>query len=389
MSNGRPKILIVDDDLDTLKLVGLLLQRQGYEVTAAHNGVKALLKAKQEQPDLILLDVMMPDMDGYEVAKRLRADASTANIPILMFTAKSQVDDKLSGFEAGADDYITKPAHPAELLARVKRLLSRPPTGPLPPEQVGGGPTPQAKTIGLIGAKGGVGLTTLALNLALALQRRGETKVTLAELRPGQGTLASELDITGVDTLAHLLRQDNLTTDEVRSRLLIGPADIRLLPGTFAPEDLRLLHPQRLGHLVERLRQLPGLLLLDMGPGLAPWWAKVLPQCDRLLIVLDNTPTALPLAQAIVTALRQQGFTPAQIGVVYIQRVPLGVQRSWEEVQAIVNAPVLKTLPPAPEQAMQAARTHSPIVLSQPNSLYAEQVGRLAERLHKEIFTQA
>jgi DNA-binding response OmpR family regulator len=107
------KILIVDDDVETLRLVGLMLQRQGYKIVAANNGAQAIASAKMEQPDLILLDIMMPDMDGYEVTKQIRSDIAIQKIPIIMFTAKGMVDDKVEGFDAGVDDYLTKPTHPA------------------------------------------------------------------------------------------------------------------------------------------------------------------------------------------------------------------------------------------------------------------------------------
>jgi DNA-binding response OmpR family regulator len=119
------KILIVDDDVDTLRLVGLMLQRQGYQIVAASSGHQALNMATTEKPDLIILDVMMPDLDGYEVTRQLRGSPATASIPIIMFTAKSQVDDKVTGFEVGADDYLTKPTQPRELFAHVKAVLSR------------------------------------------------------------------------------------------------------------------------------------------------------------------------------------------------------------------------------------------------------------------------
>src|SRR5678816_669936 len=89
------KILIVDDDLDSLKLIGLMLQRHGYEVVAANSGTQAIAKASNDHPNLIILDVMMPDMDGYEVCRRLRANTETRPIPIIMFTAKTLVDDKV------------------------------------------------------------------------------------------------------------------------------------------------------------------------------------------------------------------------------------------------------------------------------------------------------
>lgn len=119
------KILIVDDDLETLRLLGMMLQRKGYEIIAANSGETAISMVKKELPDLIVLDVMMPVIDGYQVAREIRNDPVTAQIPILMFTSKSQIDDKVTGYDAGADDYLTKPVHPAELTAHVKSLLSR------------------------------------------------------------------------------------------------------------------------------------------------------------------------------------------------------------------------------------------------------------------------
>ena len=160
------KILVVDDDLDTLRLVGLMLQHQGYQIVAASNGAQSISLAQTEKPDLILLDIMMPEMDGYEVARKLRLDPATNTIPIIMFTAKTQVDDKVAGFEAGADDYLTKPTQPRELFAHVKAVIARGKKTTLPV------PSPSASrtrgyVIGVIGVKGGLGLSTLALNLGI------------------------------------------------------------------------------------------------------------------------------------------------------------------------------------------------------------------------------
>jgi diguanylate cyclase (GGDEF)-like protein len=118
-------VLIADDDRDIVRFVEVNLRLEGFEVLTAHDGEDALGKALDLQPNLILLDVMMPRMDGYQVCTRLRADGRTAHIPVIMLTAKSLSADKVLGLTAGADDYIIKPFDPMELVARVKTTLRR------------------------------------------------------------------------------------------------------------------------------------------------------------------------------------------------------------------------------------------------------------------------
>jgi len=96
-------ILIIDDDIDTLKLVGIMLERKGFRILASTTGEKGLQLVNKEYPDLVLLDVMIPDINGYEIARSIRTNPATENTPIIMFTARSQVDDKVEGLEAGAD----------------------------------------------------------------------------------------------------------------------------------------------------------------------------------------------------------------------------------------------------------------------------------------------
>ena len=118
-------VLIADDDRDIVRFVEVNLRLEGFEVITAHDGQDALDKALDLQPNLILLDVMMPRMDGYEVCTKLRADGRSAHIPVIMLTAKSLSADKVLGLTAGADDYIIKPFDPMELVARVKTTLRR------------------------------------------------------------------------------------------------------------------------------------------------------------------------------------------------------------------------------------------------------------------------
>jgi two-component system, OmpR family, alkaline phosphatase synthesis response regulator PhoP len=119
------KILIVEDEKEILDLVKLYLEKEGYRTRTAVTGLEGLKQVKSEQPDLVILDLMLPEMDGLEVCKRLRADAHTAMIPIIMLTAKAGETDTIIGLELGADDYVTKPFSPKALLARVKALFRR------------------------------------------------------------------------------------------------------------------------------------------------------------------------------------------------------------------------------------------------------------------------
>jgi len=121
----KETILIVEDEKDIVKMLDYNLKKEGYKVLVAHDGEDALDAANTKHPDLILLDLMLPGMDGLEVCKTLKAESKTALTPIIMLTAKSQESDKVVGLELGADDYVTKPFSPRELIARIKAVLRR------------------------------------------------------------------------------------------------------------------------------------------------------------------------------------------------------------------------------------------------------------------------
>jgi len=122
---GAPLVLVADDDEDILGLVAFRLEQSGYEVAAAKDGEEALRLARELSPALVVLDVMMPRLDGYEVTRRLRDDEATRRIPVILLTARAQEADVARGFESGADDYLRKPFSPRELAARVQAVLGR------------------------------------------------------------------------------------------------------------------------------------------------------------------------------------------------------------------------------------------------------------------------
>jgi two-component system alkaline phosphatase synthesis response regulator PhoP len=132
----REKILIVEDEPDIVKMIEYNLKKEGFRVTSAPDGNEALRRAERERPDIIILDLMLPEIDGLEVCRALKKNQDSADIPVIMLTAKSQETDKIVGLELGADDYITKPFSVRELIARIKAVLRRAREKEKPPEVI-------------------------------------------------------------------------------------------------------------------------------------------------------------------------------------------------------------------------------------------------------------
>jgi len=119
------RIVVIEDEADIVGLVTHYLEKEGYRVTAVGDGAKGLQQIKTDPPDLLILDIMLPEMDGLEICRRVRAGSTTASLPIIMLTARGEESDKIVGLELGADDYLVKPFSPKELVARVKALFRR------------------------------------------------------------------------------------------------------------------------------------------------------------------------------------------------------------------------------------------------------------------------
>ncbi|MGZ9164899.1 MAG: response regulator [Anaerolineales bacterium] len=375
------KILIIDDDLDTLRLVGLMLQRQGYQISAATNGQQGLDKAFEEDPDLILLDVMMPDIDGYEVTRRLRQNPSTMETPILMFTAKTQLDDKVVGFEVGANDYLTKPTHPSELQARVKTLLAR-----VREKKEGDGlgrDENHGYVIGILGARGGLGVTTLAANLGAGLQTRTKSEVIVAEMLPGQGALALDMGMTNSKGLVDLLslnKLSDITRDRVRESLVHHVAGLKLLLASDRPRDMHLINQTaNYETILSRLAGLARFVVLDLGVGLQPFAEKILRQCDETLIILEGVPNTIIHTKVLMDDISALGAPKKKINVVLNNRIRSDTQLPSSQVQTKLDHEIISTLTPAPELFVQATRVQTPAVLCQPESLTARQINKLVE----------
>jgi CheY-like chemotaxis protein len=374
------KILIIDDDIDTLRLVGLMLQHQGYKIAAASNGQQGLEKAEKEHPDVILLDVMMPDMDGFEVARRLRKAPGTKSTPILMFTAKSQLEDKVTGFEVGADDYLTKPTNPAELQAHVRQLLEH-----ARDRQAAAAVAAQrGHVVAVLAAHGGLGVTALAANLAASLQVRTKSDVILAELRPGQGTVAADLGVPDQRALRQLLtaRPEEITSKRVGAALIRHASGLQLLPASEDLRDVALLgQGPQFEALFESLASLAAFVVLDLGSALSPWTEKILPLCREKILVAEASPNNLSRTRQLIDQLTDLGIDPAMITVVLNTRAQHKTQLPWAMAQQRLGHPIVADLSPAPELMSSAARRHLPAVVAEPENVTSQQILKLADAI--------
>lgn len=376
------KILIVDDDLDSLKLIGLMLQRHGYEVLAANAGNQALAKANSDHPNLIILDVMMPDMDGYEVCRRLRANPETRSIPIIMFTAKTLVDDKVAGFEAGADDYLTKPTHPAELASRVKSVLARTTVQKQVEPQRG-------VSIGVIGAKGGVGTTTVAVNVAAAFGLKGENPI-VADFRLGAGSLGLLLGFNQSNGMANVLSKptNDIRAAAIEGEIVIHQSGLRALLSSIRSKEAQINFPAESASAVVRsLRTIGTPAVYDLGSGLNTITSRLQKEMDQLILVVEPNPVALTMAKEMLQDMEPDGAAQGRVHLVVVNRVQSSVQTPWHEIEHALGHELRAIIPASHDQVFQAMRAAVPVVISQPGIPMATQLVKLVEDLSARIKT--
>jgi pilus assembly protein CpaE len=392
----NPSVLIVDDSVDTLRLTGMVFHRGGYQVHTARSGAEALDKVATLRPNLLVLDVMMPDMSGLDLCKQLRGTADTAQLPIIMVSAKGFVDDRISGFEAGADDYVAKPADPQELLARAKALLHR----------ASYGQKPAAQTVAVVGAKGGVGTTTVAVNLAATLMLEGHL-VVLVELRPDRGSAGTYLNLEAAHDLGDLLaiEADNIDGQNVSKSILRHPTGLQtvLAPGKGSG---RVLTPEHVQSIIRALRQQVEFIVLDLAAVTAPGARQALEASDHIFLITEPETVSVACAKKDLAILEEWGVH-SQTQIVIVARTAPEVTLQRTEVENQLNPrhqgerPVWPTrtaveastrpgivrfhFPAAAEALQEAWRRHEPIVVAMPNLVVAKLFNDMARALVETV----
>ncbi len=357
-------ILVVDDDLDTLTLIGLTLQRRGFTVLKAQSGPEALEKLQAGLPDLMILDVMMPNMDGYEVCRAVKADPRTAHLPIVMLTAKAQTASQLEGFRAGAVDYITKPVHPQDLVARIASVLEH-----AQAVQADDG----SCLIAVVGAKGGVGATTLAVNVAAALVAQHRTLLIDLEV---SGTDALHLGLEPQRGLADLMELDSGPNDPATLEKAVTPhnSGLQLIAATDTALD-----PAQVGLILTHAAALCDVCVLDLGWGSTQVTRLAAQRCKTFVVVLDSDRITLSQANRLLQLLRETYVSPEAIKLVWMNRQDLPVEAGHATIAAALGRSPDVTIGPATDALYDALDKGQPLVLSYPEHPEAVKIRQLAE----------
>ena len=414
------KVLVIDNHPDTLDIIKLTLRRQGYDVLTADSGDIGLQIAQRESPDLILLDIMMPIMDGLEVCRRIRANAALKMVPVIMFTAMSRPEDKLAGFAAGADDYLSKPTRPNELIRRVKTILARSgieadpdgpnesltppvqsatpampvadvlpdsdlqlyPNDPLPPPPLDDDMDPaQARIVAVLGVCGGVGTTTMAINVAVTMADEHH-ETALVDLDQAQGHIALHLGWKksgGLNTLAGATDTSFLNT--VEQELIVYGSHLRLLlaePSVLPARPLLNAHQVEL--LIDSVHNGRRSVVADLGRGLSDANLAYLRRATDILVCLRPDRVAILAAKQLVAALReddkiQGAIRPYLMTFTGRSSFPLPV------IEDFINHPVADELNIQAQSVTKAVNKGLPLVRLDPNAEFTRKFQNLSHQM--------
>ncbi len=368
------RILFVDDEEQIRKLLATYLGRQGYEVSLATDGHEALTSIRARMPDLVITDVNMPNMNGFELARRLRADHRTARLPILMLSARKQADDILTGYAEGADEYVAKPIEMSVLAAKIDVLLKR--VKAMAGETVKRG----GRVLLFAHGKGGAGATTLAVNAAVALAETKLYRVGLLDLNLEFGNAHMHLDLKPARSLAHLASFDPAQLDDATFAPLLvqDRSGVQLVIGATAPEDAELVTVSLVQHGLDRLRAAMDYVIVDTAPTFSQQLLAALDASDGIAIVAEPHLASLAAAKQWREVLDKLSYPAERILLVLNRTTQDGLET--DQVSRFLNRrpDVVVPFTPVFDEAADRGR---PLVVLHPENAAAKVMRDLAAQL--------
>lgn len=355
-------VLVIDDDSALIAIICQFLERAGFDTVWATSGSKALEMAFAMQPEAIVLDIMMPHMDGHQVCRWLRRDPRTARSIIVALTARSQPVDRITAIQAGADAYLTKPFQGKELVETIRKFL---------PERLASR-SPRSRQILILRFKEGVGATTLAINLGVALADHRHGQAVVADLVLQKGVILDRLGLTAEESW---WQTDRMTADGLAPRLQLHSSGLSVLP---SPQiRAREVAAAPVARALEFLRTWYDFLVLDTPADLGVWASAVLNSSKLILLLLTPEPAILRQAQASLPMI--QKVVPAEAQIWPVVNMAQARQEPFaRQVEQVLNLPTAAVLPWAPQECEQAIQARNPVVLGAPNSALSVAIGELA-----------
>ncbi len=358
-------ILIIEDDQLSQKLHAKVIEKAGFSVTLANDGLEGLLKADEQNFDLIISDVMMPNLNGYETCQRLRENPKTAQVPILLLTALNNLESKIKGFEVGADDYLSKPYEPDELIARVNVLLRRSvtPAEPLQTREHKG------RVISVFSLRGGVGVSTVAANLAVGLTQLWGQETALVDLALASGQAALMLNLPLRNTWADLARVDVNEIDQevVGQTLRPHPSGVQVLSAPRRVEESELVDAARVQRVIEILQQSYEYVVLDLPHAFSDISLAALDLSDEVLVLLAPELASVRSTAMALEVFDTLGYNKSGIRLILnwiFERQ--GLPKS--DIEAGLNREIRLIIPHASESFVQAINFGTPPTLKDPES---------------------
>ena len=367
------RILIIEDDPSALRLIEYTLKQEGYQIITANNGLEGIRKIRTEEPGLIVLDVMLPGIDGFEICHRLRAEPQTAQLPVLMLSAKAQEVDKATGIKVGADDYLIKPVDPSEIISRVERLLARKSVA-------------KSKIIAFLGSKGGVGTTTMVVNVAIALSQRGK-RVIVVDLCPVSGNTAEHLGLKPERNITELLAKpiDTIDRRDLEAALAVHHTGVKVLAIPQPSGEHKEISLSDVNLLFDRLREVTNYLIVDLPSSSSELEKTTLTKCDLIIIVTDFKAGALPNVKSTAALLGKLGIIQERIGAVVIDREATfpeaGLSKMRSTIELSTGVSLLGVVPYDTRASLEHQPSNTPVTLSDPNCPMVWSIREVAEHI--------
>jgi pilus assembly protein CpaE len=364
-------ILVIDDDVQLTRLLEITLKNAGHGVLTARDGEVGLAMTEKERPDLVIADVMMPKINGYEYCRRVRAQADLAGIPILVFSARFQPIDQETALAAGATDYIPKTVGARELIAHIERILQSSPQAP---------EVKLGRVVAVFSLRGGAGVTSLAVNLSVAFALSRQQPVGMVDMVPLAGHAALMLDLRPGKGLRTALAATGQVDHEA-----LGPywqthqSGVHLLPSPLSRADAGEVSPGAVEPLAAHLRQAFPAAWLDLPSTLSDTTAAALIASDRVLLVVTPDMASLQSAAVALQAMGGIGIQEDRIWVVL--NAPGGVGGlSPETVSKALRVTLAANIPYEPGM-LAALNSRRPLMLASPKSAAAQAITGLAGKL--------